>query len=114
MTSPLGRLMLALVVVLVAVPASAADLEYRHMRAYHRHHYSLALPPERHVIEVVRGAYGPHFIINGRNFTAKTAACMGWTAGDRIRLRAGAWDGACVDATFYNATRHRSCEMWCG
>jgi hypothetical protein len=118
MTNPLGRFILALVLVLVAVPAGSADLEYRQAGGHHYHHYlqhySLALPPERHVIEVVRGARGPSFVINGSNFTAKTPACMGWTAGDRIRLRGGSWGGACVDAVFYNVTRHRSCEMWCG
>jgi hypothetical protein len=114
MPSPLGRLMLALVLALIAWPARSADLDYRPARAHHHHyHYSQWLPPERHVIEVVRGARGPSFIINGANFTAKTAACIGWTAGDRVRLRAGSWHGACVDATFYNATRRRTCEMWC-
>jgi len=116
MDTVLGRLIVAAILLLVAVPARSADLDYRPVRAHyhHHHHYSLALPRERHVIEVVRGAYGPSFIINGSHFTAKTRACMGWIAGDHIRLRAGSWSGACVDAAFYNVTRHRSCEMWCG
>jgi hypothetical protein len=115
MTSPLGHFAFALILAVIAWPAQSADLQYRPVPAYHaHHHYSLALPPERHVIEVVRGAHGPSFIINGSNFTAKTAACTGWTAGDRIRLVAGSWSGACVDAAFHNVTRHRTCEMWCG
>jgi hypothetical protein len=111
-------LVLGLGLALMAWPSQADESGYRRARV-HRHHYyhgySLHLPRERHVIEVVRGAYSPFFTINGRSFTAKSpAACIGWTAGDRIRLLAGSWNGACVDAAFYNMTRHRSCEMWCG
>jgi hypothetical protein len=108
---------LALGLALLAWPSQADEFEHRRARVHRHHHhhgYSLALPRERHVIEVVRHAYGPKFIINGTNFTAKTPACLGWTAGDRIRLLAGSWHGACVDAAFYNVTRHRHCEMWCG
>jgi len=114
MTSPFLRLVLALALALIAGPVQSADLTVGPVHAYHHHHYSLALPPERHVIEVVRGAYGPSFIINGARFTAKTPACLGWTAGDRITLLAGSWHGVCVDAAFHNVTRHRTCEMWCG
>lgn len=115
MPNPLGRLLLAVIPLLIIWPARSADLQYpHHPRGHHDHRYSLALPPERHVIEVVRGAHASSFIINGASFTAKTPACMGWTAGDRIRLLAGSWSGACVDAAFHNVTRHRTCEMWCG
>jgi hypothetical protein len=71
------------------------------------------LPPERHVIEVVQPPYSGNFIINGTAFTAKTAACTRWAAGERIRLIAGDWHGRCVDAVFYNYYRRSSCEMWC-
>ena len=91
----------------------AADFDSRPAHR-HRHHYRGYLPPERHVIEVVRGAYGYSYVINGANFHAKSPACTGWLAGDRIKLLAGSWHAACIDAVFYNATRHRSCEMWCG
>lgn len=117
MKNALSCVALVLGLALTAWPSQADKSEHRRTRV-HRHHYhgySLHLPRERHVIEVVRGAYGPNFIINGRSFSAKSpAACIGWTAGDRIRLLAGSWNGACVDAAFYNMTRHRTCEMWCG
>jgi hypothetical protein len=91
------------------VPAIADGEYYRHR--YYRHH--IYLPPERHVIEVVQPPWSGNFIINGTRFTAKTAACWRWAAGERIRLIAGDWNGRCVDAVFYNATRHSTCEMWC-
>jgi len=90
----------------IAMPVGAAD------HRYHRHYP--VLPPERHVIEIVRGAYGSAFIINGARFSAKTAACTGWVAGDRIQLLAGSWNGACAEAVFRNVTRRQTCEMWCG
>jgi hypothetical protein len=70
--------------------------------------------PERHVIELVRPPYSGSYIINGANFTAKSAACSGWTAGDRITLLAGDRHGRCVDAVFHNVARHGACQMWCG
>ena len=87
-----------------------ADGEYRRYRSYS---HSIYLPPERHVIEVVQPPASGRFIINGTRFTAKTAACLPWAAGERIKLVAGDWNGRCVDAVFYNATRHATCEMWC-
>jgi hypothetical protein len=78
------------------------------------HHRHFVLPPERHVIEVVHPPYGGSFVINGAYFSAKTAACLGWTAGDRVTLLAGDWHGQCVDAVFRNVARRRTCEMWCG
>jgi hypothetical protein len=113
--TPLRRLVLVFVLASsMGSAALAADTDYRGARTHHRHWHHLVLPPERHVIEVVRGAYGPSFVINGANFTAKSTACEGWVAGDRIRLLAGSWHGACSDAAFYNVTRHRTCEMRCG
>jgi len=72
------------------------------------------LPPERHVIELVRPPYSGAYIINGTSFTAASAACAGWNAGERITLLAGDWHGRCVGAVFYNVARHRACQMWCG
>ena len=77
------------------------------------HHRHGGLPAERHVIESVRPPYSGSYIINGAHFTAKSGVCTGWTAGDRITLSAGDWQGRCVDAVFRNAARHGSCQMWC-
>jgi hypothetical protein len=71
------------------------------------------LRPERHVIELVRPPYSGSYVINGTYFTAKSAACAGWNAGERITLMAGDWHGHCVDAAFYNMARHHACQMWC-
>jgi hypothetical protein len=40
----------------------------------------MVLRPERRAIELVRPPYGGSYIINGAYFTAKSAACPGWTA----------------------------------
>jgi hypothetical protein len=113
--TPLCRSVLALALACSTLSAvRAADLDDRAPRVHHRHRHHLVLPPERHVIEIVRGAHGPSFVINGANFTAKSNACLGWVAGDRIKLLAGSWHGVCTDAAFYNLSRHRACEMWCG
>jgi hypothetical protein len=82
------------------------------LSAEHGRH--MVLPPERHVIELVRPPNSGSFIVNGVNFTAKSVACSGWTAGERITLLAGDWHGRCVDALFHNAARHRACQVWCG
>jgi hypothetical protein len=89
--------------ILACQPAFAAE-----------HHRHMLLRPERHVIELVRPPYSGSFIINNATFTAKSAPCSDWTAGERITLLAGDWHGFCVDAVFYNAARHRACQMWCG
>ncbi len=102
--------LVAFVLVLLMGQTAFADGEYRRYRHYPR---SIYLPPERHVIEVVQPPSSGNFIINGRRFTAKTAACLPWAAGERIRLIAGDWNGRCVDAVFYNATRRSTCQMWC-
>jgi hypothetical protein len=78
------------------------------------HGRHIVLRPERHVIEVVHPPYSGSFIINGAYFTATSAACSGWTAGDRITLLAGDWHGRCIDAVFHNLTRHNACHVWCG
>jgi hypothetical protein len=97
----------SIIVFVLAILACRPALSAEHGR-------HLLLRPERHVIEVVRPPYGGSYIINGANFTAKSAACLRWTAGDRITLLAGDWHGRCVDAVFYNAARHGACQMWCG
>jgi hypothetical protein len=79
----------------------------------HERQWRSALPPERHVIEVVRPPYSGSFIINGAAFTAKGPVCWNWTAGERVTLIAGEWHGWCTSAVFYNLTRRRSCDMWC-
>jgi hypothetical protein len=84
------------------------------LAAENARHARHSLPPERHVIELVRPPYSGSYIINGATFTAATAACAGWNAGDRITLLAGDWHGRCVGAVFYNVARHRACQMWCG
>jgi hypothetical protein len=92
-------------------PALAAEMEYARPGYYQ---YRFYLPPEQHVIEVVQPPYSGNFIINGTRFTARTPACLGWAAGERIRLVAGDWNGRCVAAVFYNFYRRSTCEMWCG
>jgi hypothetical protein len=96
------------VAVLACQPAFSADL------GVHADRWVGVLPPEHHVIEIVRPPYSGSFIINAAAFTAKTAACWDWAAGERVTLLAGDWHGRCLDAVFYNLIRHRSCAMWCG
>ena len=103
----------------VLVPAaltwqSAIAAEYQYPVRRHYYHHGHYLPPERHVIEVVQPPMSGNFIINGARFTARSAACLPWAAGERIRLVAGDWHGRCSVAVFYNVWRHRTCEMWCG
>ncbi len=94
----------------------AAELErhvVRHRHVAYRH--AIVLPPERHVIEIVKDAYSDRFIINSARFSAKAPACVsGWLAGEPVRLLSGEPHGYCTDAVVYNAMRHRACEMWCG
>jgi hypothetical protein len=105
MSKSLAALFLA---ILVCQPALSADL------GVHANRSVSALPPERHVIEIVRPPYSGSFIINAAAFTAKTPACWNWAAGERVKLVAGDWHGRCIDAVFYNVTLRRSCAMWCG
>jgi hypothetical protein len=96
----LQTILLGALAVLVCEPALARD----------RH----TLPRERHVIEAARPPYSGSYIINGAYFTAKSAACSFWNAGERVTLLAGDWHGRCVDAVFRNAAHRSACEMWCG
>src|SRR5438094_301978 len=93
----------------------AAELERPVVRHRHIYRHAIVLPPERHVIEIVKNAYSDRFIINGARFSAKMPACVnGWLAGEPVRLLSGEPHGYCTDALVYNAMRHRACEMWCG
>jgi hypothetical protein len=105
MSKSLAALCLA---ILACQPALSADLGVR------AHGGMTPLPPERHVIEIVRPPYSGSFIINAAAFTAKTPACRNWAAGERVTLLSGDWHGRCVDAVFYNFVHRRSCAMWCG
>jgi hypothetical protein len=96
-------------------PSSAAELERRVVHRHVHYRHAIVLPPERHVVEIVKNAYSDRFIINGARFSAKTPACgLGWLAGERVKFLSGEIHGACVDALIYNATRRQTCEMWCG
>jgi hypothetical protein len=97
----------ALVVGFAGTPTGAADTSARH--------HAGRVAPDHHIIEVAIHPPGSRqFIINGRVFTARSPACLGWQAGDRIDLVEGDWHGWCQSAVFYNRTLRRSCEMSCG
>jgi hypothetical protein len=98
-------------VLLMGIPAFADGMEVSRPRY---RHYGIYLPPERHVIEVVRPPYSANFIINGARFVGQTPACWSWAAGERIKLLAGDWNGRCDYAVFYNFYRRSTCEMLCG
>jgi hypothetical protein len=98
-------------VLLMGIPAFADEMEISRPRY---RHYGIYLPPERHVIEVVRPPYSANFIINGARFVGRTPACWSWAAGERIKLLAGDWNGRCAYAVFYNFYRRSTCEMLCG
>ena len=98
-------------VLLMGIPAFADEMEISRPRY---RHYGIYLPPERHVIEVVRPPYSANFIINGARFVGRTPACWSWAAGERIKLLAGDWNGRCDYAVFYNFYRRSPCEMSCG
>jgi hypothetical protein len=98
-------------VLLMGVPAFADGMEISRPRY---RHYGIYLPPERHVIEVVRPPYSANFIINGARFVGRSPACWSWAAGERIKLLAGDWNARCDYAVFYNFYRRSTCEMWCG
>ncbi len=96
----------------------AAEIEgakERHVVRHRAYRHAIVLPPERHVIEIVKNSYSDRFIINGARFSAKAPACTGgWLAGEPVRLLSGEPHGYCTDAVVYNAMRRRACEMWCG
>lgn len=94
--------------------ANAADIAInRRVRGhvYSQRHY--ILPPERHVVEKVLPPYSGNYLINATWFRAMTPACARWVSGDRIRLVAGDWHGACITAVFHNATRGMTCQLSC-
>jgi hypothetical protein len=107
----IAGLLLAAALVPVAGPAGADGID--RPRKVHRvwHGYSLRLPPERHVVEVVDN-WG-RLVINGRLFTPAVPACGGWVAGERIRFLAGDINGACQTAVIYNYHLRRTCEVGC-
>jgi hypothetical protein len=111
-SAALGALALACT---VCVPAMAADLGapsdgYRVQRVERWHAVR-----EHHIIEVaIRPPLSHQYIINGYQFTAASPVCVGWAAGEHIRLVRGEWHGRCQTAVFYNVNRRQSCEMWCG
>jgi hypothetical protein len=88
-------------------PVLAADMGVSGSRVTHWR--------EHHIIEVAINPPGSReFVINGAHFAAKSDACRGWEAGDRLALLAGEWHGYCGTAVFRNLSRGRTCEMWCG
>lgn len=108
-------LAMLLLAFMMPTPARPADIEAdRRVRARVTIHRHYVLPPERHVVEGVRPPYSGNYLINGTWFAAKTAACTRWVSGERIRLLAGDWHGACASAVFYNVPRRMACEMRCG
>ena len=66
-------------VLLMGVPAFADGMEISRPRY---RHFGIYLPPERHVIEVVRPPYSANFIINGARFVGRSPACWSWAAGE--------------------------------
>ena len=60
-------------VLLMGVPAFADGMEISRPRY---RHYGIYLPPERHVIEVVRPPYSANFIINGARFVGRIAGLL--------------------------------------
>ena len=93
------------------VPAGADGIDVPRKVRHAWHGYSLRLPPERHVVEVIDD-FG-RLIIAGRPFTPAVPACGGWVAGERIRFVAGDINGACQTALIYNYRRHETCEVGC-
>jgi hypothetical protein len=104
-----GLLLAAMAFVARPAGADGVDVPRKVHRAWHG--YSLHLPPERHVVEVI-DEWG-RLIINGRSFTPIVPGCGGWVAGERIRFVAGDINGACQTAVIYNYRRHETCEVGC-
>jgi hypothetical protein len=111
MTRVLAGLLLAAAFGLSAGTAGADGVDMP--RKVHRvwHGYSLRLPPERHVVEIVDN-FG-RVTIGGRRFTPIVPACGGWVAGERVRLVAVDVPGACRTAVFYNYHTRGTCEVAC-
>jgi hypothetical protein len=110
MTRVIAALLVA-VAALAAGPAGADGIDVP--RKVHRawHGYSLRLPRERHVIEIVDNL--GRITIGGRVFTPVVPACGGWIAGDRIRFVAIDVPGACRTAVIYNYHTRQTCELAC-
>ena len=107
----LAGLLLAAAVASIAGPAAADGVD--RPRKVHRvwHGYSLRLPPERHVVEIVDN-FG-RITIGGRRYTPAVPACGGWVAGERVRFVAFDVPGACRTALIYNYYTRRTCEVAC-
>ncbi len=114
-STSIGTLVLGLVLALSAfAPARPDEAPPTHHRHRYVHHgYPTMLPREHHVIEQVRNGISTDFVMNGTWFSGIDDCPLGWTAGDRIRLRDGDWHGNCESASFYNASRRRTCELAC-
>ena len=95
-------------------PALSAELNEAPASLYANVPRHYALPPERHVLEIVNfSSFGLRFLINGHYFRASPLECPGWVAGDRLALLAGDWHGYCGTAVFHDLTRGRSCRVSC-
>jgi hypothetical protein len=114
---PLATLIAVAALALGLAPGQAAELlrsaAPRTYIVHHNYSRAIVLPPERHVIEVVRHAYSTDFIINGASFHGIGPCSYGWVAGEQVELIDGEWHGACRTAVFRNVPRHMSCEMAC-
>lgn len=116
--SPIRTTTLAITLTVFMVDqAGSADLEASKptSRAFHHRgrRHMIALPPERHVVEVVEHAHGNRMIIDGQWFVATTPACGGWIAGDQVVFKRGTSVEACLDAVVRNMNRHQTCGMRC-
>jgi hypothetical protein len=94
-------------------PANAADITTNRRVRGHIAPRHFVLLPERHVVEKVMPPYSGNYLINATWFTARTPACARWVSGERIRLVAGDWHGACTTAVFHNISRRMTCELSC-
>jgi hypothetical protein len=101
--------------VLAPAPPAVADGMRVRVRHHHHqwHHRRFVLPPERHVVEINRPPYSGSYTINGTRFAATSANCTRWIPGERVRLVAGDWHGACTTALIYNVRRRQTCELSC-
>jgi hypothetical protein len=97
----------------VVASALAADIATTRRVRGHVPPQRYVLLPERHVVERVMPPYSGNYLINATRFTARTPACARWVSGERIRLVAGDWHGACTTAVFYNVPRRMTCELSC-
>jgi hypothetical protein len=117
MTLTRGLLFHSLAALLLAstlAAAHAADITtIRRVRGHVPPQRHYVLPPERHVVEKVQPPNSGNYLINATWFAARTPACARWVSGERIRLVAGDWHGACTSAVFHNVSRRMTCELSC-